>query len=373
MLINQLFENDLRRMEPSDYDGGKTINVGSSYDVSNSHRDNMTLEEAKKYLDSGPFGTLHHALFEEESFITKSTSGGYVFWHSIKQEVQSWDWQTDVDEIVEFNDEDDNSIYNDWWYNSGDEMSMVVGGIEWFDEVRGHSFSNNNIQISEDIVDDKVSDSMLADKALSQVRNSKKETIYLSGEFEDIKVIFVKGKEALTAMIASYFEPYITLSFRYRGDLKKFIESKKFESVFRHEFQHYLDAKTNTTSKSYKSPSDGYENYVNQDVEYRAFFMQQAEPMLKILKAAKDGKSLDGFKKIDPDFNNYIRKGQHFMMKDLNVPDNMYNKKYKLKYLKELRIIHNAVTKVVGATEEYRPTIVLKTLSFLGKKLGIAL
>ncbi len=87
------------------------------------HREDMSLEEAKQYLDSYPDGTLHHEGFETDSFVTKNEIGEYVFYHSVRQKLMTWDWEED---IKEFDAEGQFNIFAGWWYAPGVEMN------EWY-------------------------------------------------------------------------------------------------------------------------------------------------------------------------------------------------------------------------------------------------
>lgn len=147
----------------------------------------------------------------------------------------------------------------------------------------------------------------------------------------------------------------------------KIIKSKHFESLFRHEFQHYLDLLDNkfTDVGNYRRT-----DYVNSDVEYEAWFKQNAEPLLAILRAANHNENLERFPKIEADFKDFMRNGQHFKLADPLVPLREFGRAKKLKYIRDMAAIHAAVCALEGVTGNYTPNTFGKILRWVSRKTG---
>ena len=152
----------------------------------------------------------------------------------------------------------------------------------------------------------------------------------------------------------------------------KYVRTYNFESIFRHEFQHFLDHTEKRFSDTDRNHEVGKE-YVNSAAEYPAWFKQQAEPLLRILRAAKNNESLHAFPKIEPDFATFMRDGSHWAFSDWLVPTDLFNKKTKIRYLRDLAAVHKAVVAVEGATGPLKPRLVTQLMIWLGKKLNITL
>lgn len=131
-----LVESALVPMQPDDYIGGTTIHDGQ-ISIQGAHRDKMTAGEAKAYLDSNPDGTLHHDILETDAFVTKNTNGQYIFYDPINgRGVEAWDWTKDIADIDRYGAPDGYDVHNGWWYNPGEEMSFISGGMAFWDEIR---------------------------------------------------------------------------------------------------------------------------------------------------------------------------------------------------------------------------------------------
>lgn len=173
------------------------------------------------------------------------------------------------------------------------------------------------------------------------------------------------------AYVQRHNKNIIGLYFRIPSDWNKaigYIGSEKFESVFRHEFQHYLD------ELDYLYPFEDFpdlDSYINSDVEYSAWFKQLAEPLLVILRAAHNGDDLSHFPKIDPNFSDFMRNGQHFGMRDFFAPYEKFSPKYRRRYLRELAAVHKAVVAIEGMAEKYSPKFLTRILVWLHRITGI--
>jgi len=149
---------------------------------------------------------------------------------------------------------------------------------------------------------------------------------------------------------------------------KRYVASSNFESIFRHEYQHFYDELT-TTYKWQKFKNK--DEYINSDVEYSAWFKQLAEPLLAILRAAKAGEDLSRFPKIEPEFGQFIRGGQHFKMRDYAAPLGKFSPKYKKRYLRELAAIHKAVVAIEGQTGTFKPKALGRLFLWIHSKTGL--
>ncbi len=176
-------------------------------------------------------------------------------------------------------------------------------------------------------------DSRKATQFLNLVRkraknyNPKSMMYFRNTEFEDITLGFPKRKVGDPRALISDEGYFFRLIFPIDTDVSDFVKTDRFESSLRHEFQHYLDIKNKKFSPSqmhdyYKNKNDD-DYYHNSDVEYESFFKQQAEPLLKILRG-------ESTQKIDPDFESFIRDGQHIslILKDIGGGTTQRYKKF---------------------------------------------
>jgi hypothetical protein len=237
-------------------------------------------------------------------------------------------------------------------------------------------------------VDQHVSESELASLALqalrSEIRKSPSRKTFTIRRahpaFDRVQFRLVtadEGVEANAWMDNDPLSAFITVCFRIPDDFEKaqaFIFSKGFETVFRHEFQHYLDkvgGKFDFT-KSVDATKDR-DGYYNSDIEYSAFFKEQAEPLLAILRAAKAGQSLDGLDRIEPDFGRFMRQGQHRELGSRDFPLKHFNAQTKRRYLRDMAALHKAVTAVSGATAPFRAKLLTRILHWVSEKTGIVI
>ena len=229
-------------------------------------------------------------------------------------------------------------------------------------------------------VGDHVAESELATIALREFRSQFlrnhdfKKSYLLSGKgLERIIIHPDFTKSPPQAGVASNGDYNIHVYFSLYPDYEKsarYIRSNKFESIFRHEFQHYLDH----VAERFKGVERNHhgDEYVNSEPEYPAWFKQQAEPLLKILRAAKNNEPLPDIK-IEPDFATFMRDGSHWTLTDINVPINDFNRKTKIRYLRDLAAVHKAVVAVKGASGSFRPKLITRLVIWLGKKFGITI
>jgi hypothetical protein len=182
-----------------------------------------------------------------------------------------------------------------------------------------------------------------------------------------------KQKSADGWMENDPFAAFITLFFPVPHGVDKvqeYLASKRFEMVFRHEFQHFLDKIENRFDfrQSVDARHDE-EGYYNSDIEYPAFFKEHAEPLLAVLRAAKAGEPVNG-EKIDPDFRQFMLH-QHARSKAFSV--NKLNAKTKQRYLRDMATLHRAVCAVAGATAPFTPSKIARIMTWLSDKTGINL
>jgi hypothetical protein len=172
------------------------------------------------------------------------------------------------------------------------------------------------------------------------------------------------------------FSAFIPVTFKVPNDLektKKYIASSNFESLFRHEFQHYLDKIADRFDfRTSINPTKDKDGYYNSDIEYSAYFKEQAEPLLAILRAAKAGKPLDGLTKIEPDFSKFIRGGQHWKMTNTHAVK-AFGPKQKQRYLRDMAALHKAATAVSGSTAPFKPKALGRILLWLSDRTGIVI
>jgi hypothetical protein len=127
-------------MEPEDYSiyGGPTITHDPEHvhmNIQGDDKSGMDWEEAKRYLDLYPNGTVHNDMFDTDSFITLSKDGNYLFYDSVKDQVEPWAW-SELDQMVDMNDPQDQKYMADWWYHDGGQMDVTNGGHTWWDDLR---------------------------------------------------------------------------------------------------------------------------------------------------------------------------------------------------------------------------------------------
>ncbi len=207
-------------------------------------------------------------------------------------------------------------------------------------------------------LDNHVSESKQASEFLELVRSrfSGPQRMYFRNTpYEDLTVDFFKPKRGDAAANIHGENGFFRMEFAVDGDLSSYVNSKRFESLLRHEFQHYLDIKARYYDMAdYAKNNHDDEYYHNNDLEYAAFFKQQAEPLLKILRGE------DNTTKVEPDFSEFIRNGQHYSM--IKSPDGggtvnryeKFDKKYKMRYLKDMAILHKAVVAIDGVSGKYK-------------------
>ena len=108
-------------------------------------KDNLSPEEATKYTQTYPDGVLQNDAFETYSFIFLDANGTWKFYHSVTKMVDSWDWNTDVQDIVDSYNGDERDIdrfVNGFWYEPASDFFPQVfhnDGMAMWDEVRGGS------------------------------------------------------------------------------------------------------------------------------------------------------------------------------------------------------------------------------------------
>lgn len=231
-------------------------------------------------------------------------------------------------------------------------------------------------------VDQHVAESELATRALSAFRNeflrrkkfARSYVIEGEPEFEHLAIYPSFNSHGNLGWVARRDTFTIGIYFDMPSNYDKaaaYIQTRKFESLFRHEFQHFLDHLDNRFSDGQRDHSD--ENYVNSEPEYPAWFKQQAEPLLKILRAAMMRQSLNGFPKIEPDFGKFMRNGQHYKLSDPMVPFKEFNDATRRRYMRDMAAVHKAVTMVTGATGSFKMKMMDKLLYWLKEKLGFNL
>lgn len=108
-------------------------------------KDNLNPEAAFKYIQQYPDGVLQNDAFETYSFIFLDDNGAWKFYHSVTKKVDSWDWNTDVQDIVDSYDGDErdiNRFVNGFWYEPASDFFPQVfhrEGIAMWDKLRGTS------------------------------------------------------------------------------------------------------------------------------------------------------------------------------------------------------------------------------------------
>lgn len=164
-----------------------------------------------------------------------------------------------------------------------------------------------------------------------------------------------------------------------RENVLEFLSSRMGASTFRHEFQHFLDFNYEDS----KMPADKYDrdkvqmgdkdemtSYVNSEAEFSAFLKELAEPLLAILRAAKEGDyDVLASASIEPDFRKFIR-GQHYMASTglWGILDHMDDHK-RVRLLKRLAALHKAATAISGVSLQHNPAMIDRVLMWLGKTL----
>lgn len=256
-----------------------------------------------------------------------------------------------------------------------------------------HFIININMRIFEATdVDLHIQESELASLVLRELRakintDPAEDIIFLRtvhSSLEDARFVLIpkskkQGKKEEGWVTTGNFMPFIDIGFLVPDNVdkrEKFIASGQFESIFRHEFQHFLDVKEKrfTKKEDRSSMHRDYKAYVNSNVEYPAWFKQQAEPMLAILRAAKNGESLDGLEKIEPDFTKFIRDGQHFKFTMNGAPQIIkFDKKARMKYLRDISAVHKAVVAIEGASGKFQKKLLGRVGQWLHDSIGFKL
>src|SRR5690606_38394992 len=96
-------------------------------------RDNLTLDQAYKYLQQYPDGALHHDVFEREKFVYLTRQGDWRYFDHTANKVESWDWKTDIEALVKYADSYD--MQSGWWYEPYDWKSELTGDADWFEKL----------------------------------------------------------------------------------------------------------------------------------------------------------------------------------------------------------------------------------------------
>ena len=143
----------LRPMTRADYqEHGETIADRTGRDMNQylegPHREEMTVDEAREYLDQYPNGTLHQDWFETDAFVTRDIHGNYLFFDPSKAThtspesgIELWSWNKDIAEIKAVTEPRDPDITKGWWYHCGSEMEGMNTGRGWWEAVRNGDFS----------------------------------------------------------------------------------------------------------------------------------------------------------------------------------------------------------------------------------------
>lgn len=125
----------------------KEITMTLSGDVLGTFMDNLDYRAAKAYLDSYPAGILQNDTFETGSFIFKNRKGQYRFFNVNADEVQDWDWKTDIKELVDtFNGDtrDIKAFLGGFWYEPADEyFPEVKGGMDFYNEILDEAYGQS--------------------------------------------------------------------------------------------------------------------------------------------------------------------------------------------------------------------------------------
>lgn len=144
-----------RRMTSADYrEPGEMIPDRTGKDrnqyLEGMHRDEMTVDEAREYLDQYPNGTLHHDWFETEAFVSRDVHGNYLFFDPNKEKhstpgsgIEKWSWNKDIAEIKAVTEPTDPDITVGWWYHSGGEMEGMNTGRDWWEAVRNGDYTKS--------------------------------------------------------------------------------------------------------------------------------------------------------------------------------------------------------------------------------------
>lgn len=116
------------------YDHGQALQG----EISGPHREGMTVQQAKAYLDEYPDGVLCWDGFETESFVAVNKYGIYVFYNANTDRIEHWDWKQDIAELQKYYERDqDYDPMVEWWYNdAGEQLSMTKGGMEFWERIR---------------------------------------------------------------------------------------------------------------------------------------------------------------------------------------------------------------------------------------------
>ena len=130
--ITLIEANNVTRINNTPMNGPVIDLGGASYQ--GAYRDNMNIEDAKRYLDSYSDGYLGHEVMENDAFVAVDSQGRYVFYNPISDQIEGWDWVEDINNLAQW--EDGTDILNGWFYCPADEMAFTKGGMAWWDEIR---------------------------------------------------------------------------------------------------------------------------------------------------------------------------------------------------------------------------------------------
>lgn len=117
-------------------------------------KDNMDPEVAAHYLSQYPDGILQNDAFEANSFIFLNAFGEWKFYHSVRNSVEEWDWNTDIRDMVDSYNGDERDIkqfLNGFWYEPASDFFPQVfhrEGMDMWDRLRN---SENQKQLESEV------------------------------------------------------------------------------------------------------------------------------------------------------------------------------------------------------------------------------
>ena len=97
----------------------------------------ISLDDAKAYLENYKDGAVDHPIFEEGSFVFINNHDDLLFWNSHKGEAEEWDWVSDIANIAK--DNDGYNIYEEWTYRPRSIYIHDERDRQWWDEIKSYT------------------------------------------------------------------------------------------------------------------------------------------------------------------------------------------------------------------------------------------
>jgi hypothetical protein len=114
-------------------------------EIGSGYKENLTAEQAKEMLENYPDGILKHDILEFSAFVFLTNSGQFGFYSGEHDDnVEPWDWKTDLNELAGYGNDDGYDPYNDWAYLPSTEIiDMTNGGIDFWNHLKSITFTKN--------------------------------------------------------------------------------------------------------------------------------------------------------------------------------------------------------------------------------------